>query len=753
MPTIAKTSKEADLRSLLGGFGNHLARWERLQRQWPKDATIVLAYPNRILSQASIEWLVEGIGNLTPVSTFSGNERVSMEQAFLAARAEVAGQLEGGVMDSLLPETGIGVSTWSSVLRGEKGGRSVFVVAEWGCSSAEVGPAGPAGPIGGQGASRGRAALQVLSGGDPFGPTRWTVWSPDEAMVEAGEDGLVDLGELPEGQKIVVRQEGLAFGAENKQYFEMGAGTTTFKVQALRQATVVLLHPKLDDRPESMSKLEIVHNGAIRPFELRSDGRTEDGPHVPGDQWGLKDADGKWLAQVQLQDGANTIDLNPKEIPLPPPPLDSDDSDDDDVPDPVLTRFRLENGLRRPLKEQPFTLDFGEMAKSMTLETDERGFAEGVWPKGVSTATATTEIRDIKRSLEIEHTPDTDLHTLRFSRRFPRWIWWSLAGVVALIFLMQLPVRYEPDIRLIKAKSKPEEPIEGAMVMYSNLDGDTDLDATSDSSGIVTLIMGKRPLYQALFQINPAIGISAYAVGYVPERSTVKERTWYTVQDWPLKPLNEEEVSFRTLNGAENNRPLGDVRVSAFSLTRPDMEPVIASSSVDGVAILELDDREEYRVTATRPSFSSDSVFGRPEFFKVGDNNVLELWPLLPCDGNQDRSGKQEKEDRFDLKKADVDFCFTCWNYNVYDAITVLDANGNVLWELEENTAHPNYPETRGLGAESGGVCTTMTVKIHSPTRYVAVRVTGTSAWGYEMNCPGGPCSEGLGTRKSEINN
>lgn len=741
MPTIVKTSKEADLRSLLGGFGNHLARWERLQRQWPQDAAIVLAYPNRILSQASIEWLVEGVGDLTPVSTFSGNERVSIEQTFLAAREGLAGHFEEDVIESLLPVTGIGVNTWSSVLRGDKGGKFVFVVAEWGCSSAEVGPAGPAGPIGGQGASRNRAALEVLSGDRPFGPTRWTVWSPDEALVEAGSDGLVDLGELPEGQKIVVRQEGLAFDAENKQYFEMGAEATTFKVQALRQATVVLLHPKLDDRPDSMSKLEIVHNGTIRPFELRSDARTEDGPHLPGDQWGLKDADGKWLAQEQLQDGANTVDLNPKE-PITPPPTDSDDRDDADDPVPILIRFRLEDGLRRPLKEQPFTLDFEGETQSLFLETDDRGFAEGVWPHGESTATATTELRDIKRSLEIEHTSDTELHTLRFSRQFPRWIWWSLGAAIAIIFLMQWPIPYEPEIRIIDAESN--ESIAGAMVVYSNLDDDADLDVLSDSVGIVNLIMGKRPLYQALFQINPPTPIAAYAPNYVPERSTLFERTWYTTQEWPLNPLKNGEVAFETVNGAQKGRPLGQVRVQAQAVMGPKTKSVEAMSGPDGIVVLELDRRFEYEVRATRPSFSSDSAFGMAAHLKIEPNNVLELWPLLPCDGEKDTQGAQGKEDRFDLKMADVDFCFTCWNNNEYDRVEVLDGKGEVLWALEENAQIPGG----GLGVDlQSNQVITKTVMIHSPTRYVAVRVSGTSMWGYQMNCPGSSCVTGLGKR------
>lgn len=749
MAKLVRTSNEADLRSRLGGFGNHKSRWEALNGQWPAGEKIILAYPNRVLSRNSIDWLVENVEGLSAMSSFSGEERVNIEREYAEARSALQTMLGADLLDKILPVSGIGVDTKESVWCGSKAGLSVFVVTEWGCDSAEVSPVDQKGSAT-LGKRRFNASIQVLDGDLPFGSSQWSIWLPELRQIEIGDDGRWDLGELSAGQKVVAQQEGLAFGEENKQFLEMGNSSTTFNLQIKRQATVVVLHPKQADRVAELNEVEARYKGELRPFNLRSDIRSEDGPFDPGERWTLGGSDGQELASLILKDGANEVDLRSYVIPVssedPEEIAEGEDSSADEEPLESLTRFRLENRWGSPLKEQEFTLDFGSASPRQSLITDDSGTSETLWPKGVTKATATTRVRDYDRSIEVEHEASVIQHTLRFSRRIPKWFWWSLCGVIALFFLALLPVGYNPEIRLTDAVT--EEPIARATVFYDNLDGDQELSAISDSLGVVKLNMGERQLYKRVFQLNPPSPLVAMATGYKPEPSTLDVRTWYWLQDWPLSPLNEGQLAVLTLNLGTNGSPLGQVEVSARSLTRPRRAPVRVMSDANGIAILELDKRDQYEIVGEKSSFLSDSEKGPMAFLQEEPNNRLELTPILPCSGSQIQNGQQTSVKMFDMGVDNgVEFCFSCMNDWAYDAIRVEDANGNLIYELQpedhNGQAADDFGLLSGLGRDSRDSVIWETVRIFSSTRLVAVSVEGDSHWGFSVDCPEVLCTEG----------
>ena len=158
-------------------------------------------------------------------------------------------------------------------------------------------------------------------------------------------------------------------------------------------------------------------------------------------------------------------------------------------------------------------------------------------------------------------------------------------------------------------------------------------------------------------------------------------------------------------------------------------------SDANGLIQVVMDDRDLLISSAQKPTYvelNKLSATGR--VLQAGDAAArqIRLAPTVGCDRiytNQEGTSTRV----FDLGKSGAEFCFQAGNFNDVDNIVVLDADGQVLFNLDYATgdlivADPSTYESVTLRSETRLV-------------YVEVRDGGTNWW-FELNCPGSGCRD-----------
>lgn len=132
---------------------------------------------------------------------------------------------------------------------------------------------------------------------------------------------------------------------------------------------------------------------------------------------------------------------------------------------------------------------------------------------------------------DLEFTQPRGEHYLRIGRPIPLWLLLALAGALILMGLCFIQISYRPHIRLVDGYT--EQPIPSGHIQYQNQDG-FNVKGNADSEGIVQLHLGRRRLFEAIYQLNDEQRIVGTATGYLPNPTRLHMRTWYWCMDLPL---------------------------------------------------------------------------------------------------------------------------------------------------------------------------------------------------------------------------
>ena len=166
--------------------------------------------------------------------------------------------------------------------------------------------------------------------------------------------------------------------------------------------------------------------------------------------------------------------------------------------------------------------------------------------------------------------------------------------LLSSLYVVQIPHR--PQIRLIDGYS--EQPIAAGQIQYTNQDG-FDVRGFSNKEGVVQLNVGRRRLYEAIYQLNDEQRIIGSATGYLPNVSRLHMRTWYWLMDLPLytgflDTLDIVVVDVENLDGVA-----GEVMVDCMDCLGRNHWDVVTDES--GHARIPIDERWRHRLITNVP--------------------------------------------------------------------------------------------------------------------------------------------------------
>jgi len=218
----------------------------------------------------------------------------------------------------------------------------------------------------------------------------------------------------------------------------------------------------------------------------------------------------------------------------------------------------------------------------------------------------------------------------------------------------------------------------------------------------------------------------------------MKARTWYWTQDWPLEPDHEVSLEIETYD-AGNQVPLPGTFVELRTKSMSGDEASLFSGYSDGIGKIQVtvDDRDFIVSNAQKATYVElNRISATGKSMLAGDEEArrIRLAPTVGCDRiYNEQEGNSTRA--FDLGQPNMEFCFQVCNYSEMDNIVVLDANREVLFNLDTPTNSELNPFS------SKDPATYIQKMLTSPTQivYVELRDGGTNWW-FELNCPQSGC-------------
>jgi len=746
MPKLSSNSLNG-LVSELNGFHQHAHRFETLDQTFGILPNEGLEFARPVFSSARNEmtWHTErSLPNARPLTAMGAEERKVAEMHYNQCIHAIQSRLEkmpNGDKRLEQFKKFVRIPDVSSILVVPIEGGHSFVLINWGTRDSSIPNVDPE-PI----VSFETSAL-VLSGSANVPQAN------KKLMIQVGSqepfpeftnaEGLIDLKTLQKGTSIRISQPPREWVKEenfNEQKFTVESQAQQpmrYQWSVVAAARVSWNGSPADEGWEQL----LFQSGALnKELNLSAGEKLIDGL-VAGEIWSisvLSDEEKKELKSGVIEEGLNRIELDfrlenvdPTE---PPEPLEPPT----EPPTPASTgpmTVKWESFWGRPIKLLPFAVKESGATERDPHKTDGRGYAElGELTYGgkyeLSTKWWGREWR-----FTIEHDRGIAEHVVHLKAPVP---WWLLASMGALLLLTLIGfwrVPYTPDVRLIDAET--EQPIANGAVEYYNFEGQR-LVAESDGDGHAELLVGERPFYKKLFQLNPSTPLQAVAPGYESARSTMKARTWYWTQDWPLEPDHEVSLEIETYD-AGNQVPLPGTFVELRTKSMSGDEASLFSGYSDGNGKIQVtvDDRDFIVSNAQKATYVElNRISATGKSMLAGDEEArrIRLAPTVGCDRiYNDQEGNSTRA--FDLGQPNMEFCFQVCNYSEMDNIVVLDANREVLFNLDTPTNSELNPFS------SKDPATYIQKMLTSPTQivYVELRDGGTNWW-FELNCPQSGC-------------
>lgn len=746
MPKLSSNSLNG-LVSELNGFHQHAHRFETLDQTFGILPNEGLEFARPVFSSAHNEmtWHTErALPNARPLTAMGAEERKVAEMHYNQCIHAIQSRLEkmpNGDKRLEQFKKFVRIPDVSSILVVPIEGGHSFVLINWGTRDSSIPNVDPE-PI----VSFETSAL-VLSGSANVPQAN------KKLMIQVGSqepfpeftnaEGLIDLKTLQKGTSIRISQPPREWVKEenfNEQKFTVESQAQ--QPMRYQWSAVAAARVSWDGNPadEGWEQL-LFQSGALnKELNLSAGEELIDGL-VAGESWsisGLSNEEKKELKSGVIEEGLNRIELDfrpeQEESPEPPEPLSPIETPPPPPPTGPMT-VKWESFWGRPIKLLPFAVKESGAPESEPHTTDARGYAElGDLTYG-SKYELSAKWWGREWRFTIDHSRDIAEHIVHLKAPVP---WWLLASMGALLLLTLIGfwrVPYTPDVRLIDAET--EQPIANGAVEYYNFEGQR-LVAESDGDGHAELLVGERPFYKKLFQLNPSTPLQAVAPGYESARSTMNARTWYWTQDWPLEPDHEVSLEIETYD-AGNQVPLPGTFVELRSKGMSGDEASLFSGYSDGNGKIQVvvDDRDFIVSNAHKATYVElNKISSTGKSMLAGDEEArrIRLAPTVGCDeiyGNQDGNSTRV----FDLGAANQEFCFQVCNFDIMDHILVLDDNGNVLYDLDYAT------NTKVHGFDPYDATSYETNTLVSPTPRVHVEVReGGSRWWYEVNCAQSGC-------------
>jgi len=563
MPKLSSNSLNG-LVSELNGFHQHAHRFETLDQTFgilPKEG---LEFARPVFSSARNEmtWHTERpMPNARPLTALGAEERKVAEfhynQCIHAIQSRLE-QMPNGEKRLAQFKKFVRIPDVSSILVVQKGGVDSFVLINWGTRDSSVPIEAPEEIVSFE------TSAVVLSGSVNVPEANKKliiqIGSKEPFPEFTDADGLIDLKSQNRGTRIRISQPPREWvKEENFNEQELTVESPAQQPMQYQWSAVAAARVSWQGNPadEGWDQL-LFQSGALnKELNLSAGEELIDGL-VAGESWsisGLSNEEKKELKSGFIEEGLNRIELDsrPEKEDLPRPPEPPEPSTEPPPPSstgPMTVKW--ESFWGRPIKLLPFAVKAKGATENEPHKTDARGYAElGELTYGgkyeLSTKWWGREWR-----FTIDHSRDIAEHVVHLKAPVP---WWLLASMGALLILTLIGfwrVPYTPDVRLIDAET--EQPISNGAVEYYNFEGQR-LVAESDGDGHAELLVGERPFYKKLFQLNPSTPLQAVAPGYESARSTMSARTWYWTQDWPLEPDHEVSLEIETYD-AGNQVPL-----------------------------------------------------------------------------------------------------------------------------------------------------------------------------------------------------
>ena len=750
MPKLTSNSLNG-LVSELSGFHQHAHRFDTLGQTFGITPAEGLEFARPVFSSARNEmtWYTErSVSNARPLTTLSSEERkvaeMNYNQCLSAVRQRLAGmsngekRLEQFQKFTRLPDV-------SSIYVLSSGRGHSFVVVNWGMRDGSVRIDG------------GDTIVSISSAVRAIDEQNETALPNRQLFIKVGIEerfnkftnsiGEVDLGDYQRKTRVVVSQpprEWVNEAGYNEQSFEVDSQAQ--QPMLFVWSSVAAVRVSCDGQPEEQGwKTLLFQSGSMKKnlnFSEESEPIIEN--LNAGEVWsisGQNDEEEKVLQKGQVQEGLNPIVLD---FNLTGPEEKEEEEEDSEseakVPTPPEKgplHLRWESFWGRPLKQLPFSIQDADGDEELYLKTNDRGHSEVGDFSFHRKYDLSTKWWGRKWRFDVNHERDVAEHVLHLKAPIP---WWLLATMGALLLLTLIGfwrVSYTPEIRLVNAET--EAPIPNGVIEYFNFEGQR-LVASSDEQGRAELLVGKRPFYKRLFQMNPSTPVQAVAPEYEPSRSKMDVRTWYWTQDWPLEPSHEVSLEIETYD-AGNQIPLPGTYVELRTQQMDGSEEslFLGYSDANGKIEVVVDDRDFIVSNAQKASFVElNKLATTGKAILSGDENAgrIRLAPTVGCDERySNESGSSTRV--FDLGRADVDFCFQACNYTEMDRIVVSDANRQVLFDLDYSTNNELNP------FKINDPSTYEQHILHSSTQtvYVEIRDGGTDWW-FELNCSQSGCLE-----------
>lgn len=747
MPKLTSNSLNG-LVSELSGFHQHAHRFETLGQTFGITPAEGLEFARPVFSSARNEmtWYTErSVSNARPLTALSSEERkvaeMNYNQCLSAVRDRLAGmsngekRLEQFQKFTRLPDV-------SSIYVLSSGQGHSFVVVNWGMRDGSVR------------IDEDDTIVSISSAVRAIDEQNETALPNRQLFIKVGIEerfkkftnstGEVDLGDCQRKTRVVVSQPPRDWVNEagyNEQSFEVDSPAQ--QPMLFVWSSVAAVRVSCDGQPEEQGwKTLLFQSGSIKKnlnFSEESEPIIEN--LNAGEVWsisGQNDEEEKVLQKGQVQEGLNPIVLNFNLT-----DREKEEEEEDSESEPIAPtppekgplHLRWESFWGRPLKQLPFSIKGADGDGELLLKTNDRGHSEAGDFSFDRKYDLSTKWWGRKWRFDVNHERDVAEHVLHLKAPIP---WWLLATMGALLLLTLIGfwrVSYTPEIRLVNAET--EAPIPNGVIEYFNFEGQR-LVASSDEQGRAELLVGKRPFYKRLFQMNPSTPLQAVAPEYEPSRSKMDVRTWYWTQDWPLEPSHEVSLEIETYD-AGNQVPLPATYVELRTQQMDGSEESLFSgySDANGKIEVVVDDRDFIVSNAQKATYVElNKISATGKTILSGDEEArrILLAPTVGCDIiYNDQEGNSTRA--FDLGQPNMEFCFQACNYSELDNIVVLDANREVLFNLDT----PTNTELNPFRVKDP--TTYVQKRLTSPTQivYVELREGGTNWW-FELNCPQSDC-------------
>ena len=275
------------------------------------------------------------------------------------------------------------------------------------------------------------------------------------------------------------------------------------------------------------------------------------------------------------------------------------------------------------LKNVPVRITGLNNEEHHVFETDEKGalLFESDVPRSYR---CEVDLDGKKWTKNIEFTQPGGEHHLRIGRPLPNWLLLALFGAWVFLGLFFIQTPYCPSIRLVDGYT--EQPIPLGLIQYQNQDG-FNVKGTANSEGIVQLYLGRRRLYEAIYQLNDEQRIVGTATGYLPNPTRLHMRTWYWCMDLPLYTGFVDSLDVVVVNASDLEGIAGRVLVDCIDCVGRNHWELITDEH--GRAQIPIDRRFKHRLIPEVPGAIPVDTLYRTGDLPPGTDTLRVQFPVI----------------------------------------------------------------------------------------------------------------------------